>query len=144
MSHVNPSDDLIDITVRMPRALVQRAMVPAERLAIASVILNDRRERRSLFPGVKFGDPSWDMMLDLYIAHHSGGSFDISGLCAVSGVPITTALRHIERLVAHGYMVRSDDPHDGRRTFLLASDRMLHAIDSWVDLHLDHLTKDEH
>jgi len=142
MSHRTSADDLIDITVRLPRALMQRAMKPTERLAMATVILTDRRERRVMFPGVKFGEPSWDMMLELYVSHHTGGQFDISGLCAASGVPITTALRHIERLVASGYMVRKADVRDGRRTFLLAGAKMCDAVDAWLDMHVNNLAAD--
>ena len=55
-----------------------------------------RRQMRSdLFPSAYFADPVWDMLLDLYAAHHENRLVSVSSLCIASGVPATTALRWI-------------------------------------------------
>lgn len=135
--------DLIDVTLRVPRELIERAvadgrtnLTSSERLALAKIILEDRRKRRSLFPNVKFGEASWDMILELYLAHHANRRVDVSTLCAASGAPTTTAKRHIDRLVAQGYMIREADESDKRRTFLLAATKLCEALGSWLDLHV--------
>jgi len=65
-----------------------------------------------------FRDPAWEMLLDLLLADEDGKPLSVSALCHGSGVAMTTALRHVQRLVDHGFIVRHGDLHDQRRTFL--------------------------
>lgn len=144
-------EDLVDVTVRLSRRTVARAILNAraderaaseQRLAVAKTILDNRRRRRSLFPGVRLGEASWDMMLDLYIADATGRLVDISGLCIASGTPTTTALRHIETLVEQGYVIREDDANDGRRTFIHSEEKLRAAVDSWLDMYTGAIVED--
>jgi DNA-binding MarR family transcriptional regulator len=68
-----------------------------------------------------FRDPAWEMLLDLLLADEDGKPLSVSALCHGSGVAMTTALRHVQRLVDHGFIVRHGDLHDQRRTFLTLS-----------------------
>ena len=138
-------DDLVDVSLRLRRELIGHAILDARvarkgkqahRLAIARIILETRSRRRAVFPGVRFGEASWDMILDLYIADQTGQQVDVSGLCIASNAPTTTALRHIETLVDRGYVIRQGDQNDGRRTFLLAADRLRVAVERWLDMHI--------
>jgi DNA-binding MarR family transcriptional regulator len=138
--------DLIDVTVRIPRNIIERVVTAGgpdqnslERLGLAKVILEDRRRRSAIFPRVKFGEASWDMILELYTARHCGRQLDLTRLYKASGTPIATACRHVERLVACGYMVREPDPKDGQRTFVLATDALCLAVEEWLDLHMNAL-----
>jgi hypothetical protein len=63
-------------------------------------------------------DPVWNMMLDLVIAEQEGKSISVSSLCVGSGVPPTTALRYIDRIVDYGMVDRDDDRADMRRTLI--------------------------
>lgn len=81
-------------------------------------ILRLRRRREALFGSDLFGEPAWDMMLELYAAELAGRRESVSGLCSVSGVPSTTALRWIKLLENAGWIGRQADPVDGRRSFL--------------------------
>jgi DNA-binding transcriptional ArsR family regulator len=65
-----------------------------------------------------FRDPAWDMLLDLLVAHNDGKRLSVSALCLGSGVAMTTALRHIDRLERFGFVTREDDCHDERRIFV--------------------------
>ena len=58
------------------------------------------------------------MLLDLAAHHFEGKKISISSLCIASGVPQTTALRRIEEMVICGLVMRTEDPHDGRRIFV--------------------------
>ena len=84
------------------------------------------RGRRNARLGVDlFRDPAWDMLLELLAAHHEQRAVSVSGLCFASGVPATTALRYVERLVDEGLIVRSGDYGDQRRSLVeLAPDRV--------------------
>ncbi|HEX7822007.1 MAG TPA: hypothetical protein VF463_15470 [Sphingobium sp.] len=77
-----------------------------------------------------FGDPAWSMLLDLYVSAMSGKRTSVSSLCIASGVPPTTALRHISTMVSKGWILRVADPKDARRIFLELSTFTIQAIES--------------
>ena len=138
----NPDTDLIDINVRLPRALVEsvimRAAAPTgdpagRRLAFAKWVLASRRRRSKAFKSIRFGEPTWDMILDLYVTYREGRRVDVSGLCLASGVAPTTALRYVELLVDDGLIAKIDDAEDGRRSFVTISDTLRDAIEEWLD-----------
>ena len=89
------------------------------RLGLLGERLMRLRARRKDFIGhALFRDPAWDMLLDLYSAHERGDRLSVSALCYASGVPPTTALRHLERLEKARLMSRQDDPVDHRRSWV--------------------------
>jgi hypothetical protein len=78
-----------------------------------------RRSRTNLF-GVPelFGEPAWDMLVDLFIASEEGKRISVSSLCIASAVPMTTALRWIAILETRNLILRTTDPVDARRFFI--------------------------
>jgi DNA-binding MarR family transcriptional regulator len=135
-----PEDNVVDLTLRLSRSQIYQAigkahpfMIDAEQmLRFAVETFDTRRRRKDTFPGVKFGEASWDILLHLYITTRSGISVDVSSLCLASDAPVTTAYRHIERLQAHGYVHREADPNDGRRTFIRADTKLMIAVEKWI------------
>lgn len=85
-------------------------------------VLRLRRQRNKLFGGELFGEPAWDILLELYAAEGTGRKLSVSGACYVSGVPSSTALRWILRLEKDGWIKRAGDPLDKRRTWLTLCD----------------------
>jgi FixJ family two-component response regulator len=81
-------------------------------------VLRNEAKRRKLFNGALFGDPAWNMLLDLLSAKLQGHTVPVSSACIASGAPTTTALRLVNRLVEDAVLVRVPDPKDGRRDFL--------------------------
>lgn len=134
--------DFIDISVRLPRTLIESIIMqtarslgdPAgRRLAFAKWVLASRRRRSKTFKSIRFGEPTWDMILDLYITNREGRRVDVSGLCLASGVAPTTALRYVELLVDDDLISKIDDAADGRRSFVTISDALRDAIEEWLD-----------
>jgi len=84
----------------------------------------DRTNRIIYFPieGI-FGEPCWDILLDLAINKVSSKIVSITSACIASKVPITTALRWIAILEEHGLIARTPDPHDKRRTYIELSEQ---------------------
>jgi hypothetical protein len=80
------------------------------------------RVRRNEVLGMAvFRDPAWDMLLDLMVAADEERPVSVSGLCHASGVPTTTALRHVDRLEEFGLLARAPDANDKRRFWVEAS-----------------------
>lgn len=77
-----------------------------------------RKRRTAVFPEELFSDPAWDILLELYAAHLEQHRISITGVCAASSVPTTTALRWIAKLQQDGLVVRTGDPLDARRSWI--------------------------
>lgn len=65
-----------------------------------------------------FRDPKWEMLLDLFVATEEKRRTSVSALCLAANVPQTTGLRHVETLVAEGFVSREGDPDDRRRSWV--------------------------
>jgi hypothetical protein len=91
-----------------------------------------RKQRASHLPAPIFGEPSWDMLLDMTAATLEGRPVSVSSLCHASLAPATTALRHIERLTALGLLHRHSDGQDGRRVMLRLDDGACDAMLAWA------------
>lgn len=118
-----------------PVAMPQPGPVSFDRARARMVrqIIRDRRKRERQFPSYLLADPGWDMLLDLYAAHYERQKVSVSSLCIAAAVPATTALRWIKTLEEEGHLVRSQDPHDGRRIFLAMSDTARAKMDEYFD-----------
>lgn len=99
---------------------VASAPLPDPKL-VRQVIAN-RQARGRFFDPALFGDPAWDMLLDLTAAQGEGTQVSVTSLCIAAGVPATTALRWLTQMVESGIFVRLPDPADKRRAFIAMSD----------------------
>jgi DNA-binding MarR family transcriptional regulator len=104
-----------------------------ERLAtFARFLLAARRRRDRVFPNVEFGEPAWDMLLDLYVQHVEGRQVCVSSLCAAAAVPATTALRWIDMMVREDIFVRQPDPDDGRRAHIRLNGSVVDILEGYL------------
>lgn len=78
------------------------------------------RRQRDAAAGVAglFGEPAWDILLDVYIAQQSRREIQVSSVCIEAGVPSTTILRWLARLEVEGLIYRASDTVDGRRRYV--------------------------
>jgi hypothetical protein len=115
--------------------LVQEADAGAEAQVSAGLVrrlIRLRRDRDRHMPAELFADPAWDILLDLAAARMEGTNVPVSSLCVAAAVPTTTALRWIRTLSDAGMVLRSTDPLDARRSFLVLSDTAHHAMLAWL------------
>ena len=91
-------------------------------LTVAQDIYRERQRRREFFDGDLFGEPAWDMLLDLYICDRQGKRVSVTAACLGAGVPETTALRWLKQLEKNGLLLREADRRDGRRSFVRLSE----------------------
>lgn len=86
---------------------------------LARQAYDDRRQRDRVFndPAL-FGEPAWDILLDLFVSYRDGRKISTSSACIGAAVPPTTALRWLTVLSERGMIEREDDPNDARRHFV--------------------------
>ncbi|TCM15364.1 response regulator receiver domain-containing protein [Novosphingobium sp. PhB165] len=103
---------------------LERDHEPGELAAYIREILRKESKRREIGGGELFGDPAWEMLLDLLLAKIEGRLVAVSSACIASGAPMSTALRLVRRLVAEGVLFRLPDEHDRRRHFLAINPKL--------------------
>ena len=100
-------------------------------------LVRERREREALFGPDLFGEPAWDMLLDLFAAHEEGRAVTVSSLCIAANVPPTTALRWIAAMEEARKLVRQGDGRDRRRIYVRMTPRtaeqMRRLLESWIE-----------
>ncbi len=91
-----------------------------------------RRKRAKIFGDSElFGEPAWDILLDLYIAQAEDKPVSVSSACIGSAAPPTTGLRWLGVLADHGLVEREHDPDDQRRVLVRLTDKALAAMDEY-------------
>lgn len=89
---------------------------------LARQTYDDRRRRNKIFQSEElFGEPAWDILLDLFIAAKERRRVSVTSACIGSAVPSTTALRWISILERQGLLMREADPGDARRVYVRLS-----------------------
>ena len=94
----------------------------------------ERRMRDEYFgqPGL-FGEPAWDILLDLTQAEMAGRKLSVTSACIGACVPPTTALRWLAVLEQHGLVERESDSNDGRRAFVRLSDEGIRKMTGYFE-----------
>lgn len=90
--------------------------------ALLESMIRLRVERDRVFGQRLFPDAPWQMMLDLALAEATGRTISVTALCEASGVPMTTALRRLERLETRNLVHRVEDETDLRRVLVRLTD----------------------
>lgn len=148
------ADELIAIAARLREAAEGGAgdalvadpatgdAVPAHRsarparnhLALARKAYGLRRKRATLFGNPDlFGEPAWDILLDLYIAAGEGKPVSVSSACIGSAAPATTGLRWLGVLADEGLVVREADAEDHRRVLVRLTPSGQAAMDRFFE-----------
>ena len=112
--------------------------------AIARSEFHNRRRRDSLIRYDLFAEPAWDMLLDLYIQHHSGQPVAVDRLCAAAGAASTTALRWLGLLIEKGLVIRSSSAGEDGVILVALSERGVDEMECYLRdfLHRDRLGGD--
>ena len=99
---------------------------------VAREIYATRRSRTAIFDNHElFGEPAWDILLDLYVAHVESKPVSVSSACIGSAAPPTTGLRWLGVLAEQDLILREHDPEDQRRVLVRLTDTGLAAMDKY-------------
>lgn len=106
------------------RRFQQEHVSPLIQNNLANTLYKIRRVRDNIFQEEEmFGEPAWDILLDLMTAERDHKSISVTSVCMASCVPPTTALRWIQVLESRGYIERAPDYLDRRRYFVNLTDK---------------------
>ena len=78
-----------------------------------------------------FGEPAWDILVDLFIHEGQGKSVSTGSACIASGLPRSSALRLLQKLCDAGLVVREADRDDGRRTYIRLAPDLAHRLTAY-------------
>jgi hypothetical protein len=106
---------------------ISRSDAPLRALGdLARKAYADRRRRdRIIGQSELFGEPAWDILLDLFAAHVEGKDVSVSSACIGSASPPTTGLRWLGVLHEAGLVMREHDPRDQRRILVRLTEQGL-------------------
>lgn len=96
----------------------------------------ERGRRQQHFESDLFGEPCWDILLDLYIANAEAKDLPVTSLTIGSRVPASTALRWITVLAERGYIERYRAEHDGRVNLCRLSAKAKDGLDRYFSKRL--------
>jgi DNA-binding MarR family transcriptional regulator len=103
-------------------------------VSIAKQMIFERSLRARHLSPLDFGEPVWDILLDLYVNNHIKRPVSVSSACIAASVPATTALRYLSTLSNQGVIIRVPDKSDARRFFLQISDQTESSLTSYFQV----------
>jgi CheY-like chemotaxis protein/DNA-binding MarR family transcriptional regulator len=93
-----------------------------------------RRLRREFPPLGDLDDVAWDLLRELVRAERAGEKLSVSSLSmAAEQVSSSTAMRRIQELAKTGLIVRSPDPTDARRDFVVLAYEMRTTLERYLE-----------
>ncbi len=101
---------------------------PSSYVELARRIYRARRDREKFLPADLFGEPVWDMLLDLYVKRAENREINVTSLSLASGVPPTTSLRWIALLEERGLLFRNPAVHDKRVHYVSLTQEGIRSI----------------
>ena len=111
------------------RSVPEPAGMDSDILRNARATQRRRILRRQLLGSEElFGEPAWDMLLDLFVNEREGKRLSMSSLCTAAAIPESSAMRLAQRLCDAGLLVRLPDPADGRRSFMKIAPETAHRL----------------
>lgn len=103
-------------------------------LANAETLVHRRLLRQQLIGASElFGDPAWEMLVDLFIHECKGKDLSISSLCVTPTIPMSSALRLAQKLCDAGILRRVADPFDGRRSIIKLEPEVFHRLHAYFE-----------
>lgn len=132
------ADELVAIAARLRDVASAAPPTPSRSqrryLSLARQAYALRRKRATIFGNPElFGEPAWDILLDLYVAHAEGKPVSVSSACIGSAAPATTGLRWLGVLADEGLVVRENDAEDNRRVLVRLTRAGITAMERFFD-----------
>lgn len=109
------------------------ADIPKPLLRLAEALQRSRIARAQHFDAALFGEPGWDMLLAVYVAHGRGYRLNVTDVCFESRVPQTTALRWLNQIEQSGLVERRKRVFDGRSAVVGLTTQGLERVSHYLE-----------
>ena len=103
------------------------------RVGKARRLYRQRREREATMGYDLFGEPAWDILLTLFVAHHTNQEMTASRVCISAATSTSTALRHLNMLEDRGLVSSTRDANDGRKRYVTLTAVALANVENFLD-----------
>lgn len=132
---------LLMVAGRLPKAPIDDGVelrMPSDEpskedlVGFASALLKARHTRSKYFDPQILSGPAWGILMDLTAAGLRGEHVPTSSACVSAEIPFSTALRHVNQLVAAGLVKRDTDLADKRRTLLSLEPETLELMTQYL------------
>jgi DNA-binding MarR family transcriptional regulator len=120
------------LTLIIGKARADQTVRQFETVPVARALLDDRKRRSAIFNPGMFGEPAWELLLNLYINDRAGPRLTIGKLIQVAGLPQSTSLRWLDYLEDQRLIVRNEHPTDARTAFVELTDKAREALASYL------------
>lgn len=120
------------VATQLPRQVVDTPGRESRRETVRRLV-TARSTRRSYLSSALFGEPAWDILLNLYALSFTFRRTSLSKVHTLSAVPPTTTLRCVRKLESAGLVIRVRDPLDARRIWIELSNDAVSRIEAYLD-----------
>lgn len=103
------------------------------RLALARTMLRVRRARTRFFAAETLGEPGWDLLLILYVAHCEARAMTVGATARALTLPIATTLRWIATLEEAGSLCHQSAAGNGGLGLVSLSESAREALEAYLD-----------
>jgi hypothetical protein len=126
--------ELRDLQARLSSLEQSRSILDDQRARIRLVVETQeiRRRRDGIFGRDLFGDPAWDILLELYLAELEDRQVLLSHVDESEVAP-STVLRWLNKFEREGWTRREPDPTRGRRIYAMLTPKASKPMRSYVD-----------
>lgn len=108
-------------------------MLDGMRQMLARTICEQNRNRSHFISNLKFGDPIWDITLNIYVAEYLGRSTTVAGLSLQSGIPVSVVKRCVKYLMTEEAIFENRNQFSAKTMPYLMSNGSKDDIASWLD-----------
>lgn len=112
--------------------IASHGIVQTPQLATAKAVLRIMEDAARFFPADLIREPPLYILLHTFIAREERRHVGITQLAQLCTATPSTALRWVVRLEAEGYVRRSLDPHDRRRSWVEITDNGCDRMARWL------------
>ena len=97
-------------------------------LGLAEAMRGTRLLRARIFPDIPLGNPTWDVLLDLFVRELNGYRTSLDHLALAGELPAVSVHQAIDALAGFGLVCRAIDRFDDRVIWLALTERGQHGM----------------
>ncbi|MEO0441832.1 MAG: helix-turn-helix domain-containing protein [Pseudomonadota bacterium] len=99
---------------------------------LAKVVLSQNRKRGLFLPQLEWGEPSWYVMLDLFVAEIEQLDTSHAAIAHRNNIPPSSARRYIALMVDRGLLEQASSDTPGQEQGMRLTRSAKHGLVSWI------------